>query len=131
MNREIKFRAWEKPDESVSFQGKMHYDVQDQTYFNDWLYSNDYEVMQYTGLKDKVGKEVYEGDIVKGFSGNGVVEFFDNLNWDSGGSVHSGFWCKEWCEYKDPGSLSYHDGFGDCEVIGNIYENPNLLEHNI
>jgi uncharacterized phage protein (TIGR01671 family) len=130
--REIKFRAFGED-------GKMHYNIlpNGNTYMKllkvtgtdcaEYELSDARDSMQFIGLTDRHGKEIYEGDIVKGFSGNGVVEWFDNLNWDSGGSLHSGFYCKEWFEYKDPGCMSYHDGFNDCEVIGNIYSDPHLL----
>lgn len=60
MTREIKFRYWEKPDISVGFEGKMHYDSDE--YFNKWCGHPDYETMQFTGLLDKNGKEIYESD---------------------------------------------------------------------
>ncbi len=73
-----------------------------------------WEVMQYTGLKDKNGKEIYEGDIVKHFlSTNRVGEvIYHNASFMFRG--------KE----TNP-ELPYWD---DMEIIGNIYENENLIK---
>ena len=79
-------------------------------------------VGQFTGLTDKNGVKIFEGDIDKN---GGIVEFFNSLNWDSGGSVHSGFYCKKWFESDQ--ELSYHYGFDDFEIIGNIHDNSELL----
>lgn len=83
---------------------------------------------RYIGRKDKNGKNIFEGDIVIGFGTKGIVEYFNDLTWDGSGSAHPGFYCKEWFEYKEESELSFHYGFDNCEIIGNIYENKELIE---
>jgi hypothetical protein len=75
-----------------------------------------YQVMQYTGLKDNSGKEIYESDILS----------FDNKVW--GGKITKHFLI----EWKDNSACFIGVGVPSdwkihCEVIGNIYENPELL----
>ena len=113
--RTIKFRAWDKKDKIML-----------NLLLWDWRPHPPENIipMQYTGLKDKNGKEIYEGDIL---GGGAVVEWFDRLTWDSGGSEHSGFYCRRWFDLGEEGELNYDSGFDFCEVIGNIYENPDLL----
>jgi uncharacterized phage protein (TIGR01671 family) len=100
-------------------------------------------LMQYTGLKDAKGREIYEGDIVKG-----IVEYPQLTTMDSdednnvkmGGVVfydHHEFSLKvieSLCDQSRTGMVNYfsfigHDGeiFRQMEIIGNIYENENLL----
>jgi hypothetical protein len=98
MNREIKFRAWCKKNEI------MHREWKDLDAKNEIL-------MQYTGLKDKKGKEIYEGDIVK------EREWKQEIRWSI---ENSGFWV----------GTSYHLNMRtaqEIEIIGNIYENKELL----
>jgi uncharacterized phage protein (TIGR01671 family) len=137
--RDIKFRAWD------ILRGKMAYDVQNEydtitgvrfedgeepgeDSFGEYLrkreaskYYDDqarYIVEQYTGLKDKHGIDIYEGDIFLGyFNHNEVVSWED----DSSGfypftaPAYGGY---EW-ENLNP---------EDCEILGNIHKNPELME---
>ncbi|MEB7455107.1 YopX family protein [Lysinibacillus sphaericus] len=135
--REIKFRAWNKEKKI------MCYDNEDNTkeYFDginsteigfinyrlsipkddsDWYFRSRYDVMQYTGLKDKNGKEIFEGDIVNieipVVSVNedfiGQVKMLEGRWWvDNGNDA-----IPLWSEINIP------------NIVGNIYENPELLE---
>ena len=135
--REIKFRVWyngdeyDKPIMIYDIQNSYDFGCNDVKYdneccFGDYLDNENYVVMQYTNMKDKNGREVYEGDIVtKNGSKKGVVSWFDSLVWDGSGSKHSGFYCREWFDYDE---LDWYLGFDDIEVLGNIYENPELME---
>lgn len=122
--KEIKFRAWDIKNKlmfpvwSIDF-GTSAFDTkfQPQTVLlkvGHELKRTNFELMQYTGLKDKKGVEIYEGDICK-------VDNIENFEviWRG-----IGFWFKrtdEKCFVFTP--FDYW-----IEVIGNIYENPELLE---
>ena len=117
--RELKFRAWNR--------GKMNSDVWNvffQMSMGNHIGNEDFIPMQYTGIKDKNGKEIYEGDIVnEGDNYYSVVEWNDHV----GGP---GFFLHEY--YPNGENDRYHDFHAyttyPYEVIGNIYENPELLE---
>jgi len=125
--REIKFRAWDKIKEKFVNTNRISYCVSGDIIVRveyipvsggvwepkscvqlTWPEAENIILMQYTGLKDKNGKEIYEGDI--------IICDFDRLNgeieWDS-----FMYWKTELCLTADT-----------IEIIGNKYENPELLE---
>lgn len=83
-----------------------------------WYNVDPYTVGQYTGLKDKNGKRIFEGDIVKSIETKetGVVQFFPE---------HSAFMV--WCKSSNEVGFLY-ECTSIAEVIGNIHDNPELLE---
>lgn len=79
-----------------------------------------YKVRQYTGLKDKNGVEIYEGDVIKGWRNKiYAVAFVEKRGGYYPFAQGDGCGC---CDYE----VEYDPD--DCEVIGNIYENPELME---
>lgn len=117
-----KLRAWDKQDERMSY-GEVEYFDDSINYRFDHFWTGadeDVEFMQSTGLKDKNGTEVYEGDIVKCSRGCPHVIYWEK---ELGGSYIGGM--PAW--YLS-GLLEGYAWTGAEEIIGNIYENPELLE---
>ena len=128
MNREIKFRAWHKEKKIIGevlgidilhkeiFFSNEDVDCYEHTDFKD------IKLMQYTGLKDKNNKEIYEGDIVKlrANHGIGVIKYSDE--W--------GAFVVEYIKPRPLAVLGMNYYKEDIEVLGNIYQNPELLKEN-
>jgi len=117
--REIKFRAWNYSKMIYNCAIRNGLVVNHKDSFYQIGQETNYPIMQYTGLKDKNGKEIYEGDIIKVFDNkNGVfkVEFKNQ---------YVGGWLL--CHEKGQVSLGARKK-NDIEVVGNIYQNPELLK---
>jgi hypothetical protein len=122
MNREIKFRAWDKINEVMCDVNSIDFDV-NQVYLGapavGMISFDDVELLQFTGLKDKNGKEIYENDIVKSEDNrNYLIEF-------NGGSF--GVFINKGRTFSP---LVINELFLSCEIIGNIYEHKHLLNNN-
>lgn len=130
--REIKFRAWDENKLTLTnyqiVDGMLHFMDK---YTGVWIRDDEqkrFKLMQYTGLKDKNGKEIYEGDIVS----------FEDAECDAEG-YHDNVFLNRGVVSYDEVSMCYsfsnrqtvdmEDLYipTDAEIIGNIYENPDLL----
>lgn len=128
MNRIIKFRVWDKTKEKMRYPETYYHEakalwisldgivveaLENEVYYNDEKFGG--ILMQYTGLKDKNGKEIYEGDVVKNiYGGIGEILFDDQKHFRYEVAYGNEIWGLETTE--------------KLEVIGNIYKNPELLE---
>lgn len=129
--REIKFRTWSKLLNKMLSHEDLNKTLKNLTKIEYIAgiflpLNSDNEIMQYTGLNDKNGNEIYEGDILKGTTKGNSDEILaiTYVKWDRG----------QFDLFTEMTSDSWEDAlfnymqFFDVEVMGNIYENPELLE---
>lgn len=128
----LKFRVWDKKLQIFGTVSNIDLEFEEVTFYIDdeeeldtYEFFKNVEIMQSTGLKDKNGKEIFEGDIVAGKFYFAGVGYFDTgerevivrnkpVLWEDGKFLCSGFDLSEMNER--------------IEVIGNIYENKELLK---
>lgn len=132
--RELKFRAWDKVEKKMLFDADpfaLHVSGSNEPLLAKTHRNEDCIFEEYTGLKDKNGKEIYEGDIIKSSEHIGEVYRQGNGRWVI-------FCGKDKLHYGDlivvgelegeTYDLALTLGREYCKVIGNIHENPELLE---
>jgi hypothetical protein len=128
MSREIKFRAWLKEDKKMVNVETLFIGINRLCFGNsktEDLFFRDFEeveLMQYTGLKDKNSKEIYEKDIVSCNKYKNIVVFFEN-----------GCFKVRYPKNDTTNIICALDTFLEkykCKISGNIYENFELLEEN-
>ena len=136
MSREIKFRCFYKIDNTmlevteINFTGNaitptcLFWSPELGLHEAPIEFERDFELMQYTGLKDKHGGEIYEGDIVE-FALSPFESVKGSVEFDYGA-----FYLKP-TDKKYDNMLLANMNFDLVGVVGNIYENPKLLEEKI
>ncbi|MEK3867661.1 YopX family protein [Paenibacillus sp. FSL H7-0716] len=134
MGREIKFQVWDNENKCffkdtnlayngvieqllISPAGDINFRKMDGMY-HESMFPGRFVLRQYTGLKDKNGREIYEGDFIQNENTIGEIE-----------------WVQEHCAFmaftRNPSFYRYLESDGQLnltEIIGNIYENPELIE---
>ncbi len=121
-----KFRAYDsgslsrmyQPDEVMAGNGDI-WIIDEDSAAGEWIVNNDIHLMQSTGLKDKNGKEIFEGDVVKMSK-----DVYSELTYYEVARHYGGAYrleskqhgCELWLRHTD------------CEVVGNVYENKELLD---
>lgn len=119
--REIKLRAWDK-SENVMLDDVYTFDIKWDTLNDFFKDKDDLIFLQYTGLKDKNGREIYEGDLIRVFDpymnypANGVAKV-----------VFSHAYVGGWLAEADGKQMNIGTRTEFIEVIGSVHENPELL----
>jgi uncharacterized phage protein (TIGR01671 family) len=140
MSREIKFRAWDAPNNEMRYSdkhdGEFYINLNGVMYMygipkSKNQYFKSYDVMQFTGLQDKNGKPIFEGDILK----SEFVNCYFAIEWNNGAACYDWYILTETKKQGASLAKSIEEAPAKAgkpfmeivEVIGNIYENPELL----
>jgi uncharacterized phage protein (TIGR01671 family) len=126
-NRELKFRVYIPDHVKFSYFRLGEFDYSDR-----YLYQHQYPVQQYTGLQDRDGKEIYEGDIVKYNPDDRTVDREGIIEWSN---YYHGWTIRDKQCYPESkyGVFSLacpFMSFNGVEIICHIFENPELLKTN-
>ena len=123
-----KFRAWDSWRKRMSVVDRIYIDTEGVRLYDDfgeyWRDFRDAKLMQSTGLKDKNGREIFEGDILAFETDDEVINV--NVFWDEEHALFM-FESKKYNEQEPLAELVENNTY-PFEIIGNIYENPELLE---
>ena len=111
MSREIRFRVWDKESKKMVYREREDYEA--------------VELLQFTGLKDMNGVDIYEGDFIRSLDGVIAIVRFENGVFGCDRKITADFRTNEHHVIHQPVVDYVMDG---CEVVGNEYENENLLE---
>ena len=130
MSREIKFRAYHKERKEIFEIASIDFEEKKAALMNGIIKLlnvdfKQFELLQYTGVKDKNNKEIYEGDIVKILKLEGYGEYCNQVEYTA--KIEHRI-----SEFSlQPFNMRLSDeSIVEIEVVGNIYENKNLLEEN-
>ena len=130
--RTIKFRAWNEEQKYMAYQGTPDLETLQSFIFH----FGDKELMQFTGLHDKNGKEIYTGDILQLKRLDGSVLFY-KIFCVKGGfafNAHQDDFYKPQSEiyfYESTSDMQSSSFISSLQIIGNIHEDSCLLEKNL
>ena len=126
--KEFKIKAWLKKEKKmvaiigIDFNYEyIRYTEDDNLFNSDYKVAEfkDIELLQFSGVKDKVGQELYEADVIK--FNDGIDDIYGLISYDD----EDGTYCVSYDE-----NITEHlsEREGDFEIVGNIFENPDLHE---